>query len=764
MLRRLSVILGGFAIWLAIFVVSANTARNVKFDNDTWLADDNPYQIARDMLAVEFNQVETTTLLFKAEDLFTADNFVEATRVADDIKQLKHVVDVLTPFEASLIMTDAAGSLVITTYRDALQKGQIVNMAALKRRFMQSDYMGRLLSEDERLAAFIIKHDTAGRLAARKAVMKAVRRLAAQSPLLADAEEAGDGFIKYTLDRVTQSELGQILSIASIGIGLFLFFLFGRIWKTVLVLGIGVTAVTAALAVMVGLGHYLTVIALALPVMVSVIVVADMLHIVRYWDYAVEKAPVETTVRDVLVETFKAGWLPCLTTSVTSAVGFGVFYFSELIPLTNFGIDSFVGVLMGYVIMMGGGFLGLYMATPNALMHRAEKKNISLLDRIADSFLKLNWKLVAQARPIIFAATILLTVISVSALWVNAKFESNLLDVFFHEDSEIYQAFTKLDENLGGSGVVSIVFNSGQEDYFRQHARFTDIVELENRLVKLDRINSIKSYTGPIGEIHTSLIDDGSQYPANDEQLAQELLFAEWSRSAESRDVLADSVNFTFDAKHLLAYTPNLSSTKLDALVEKIDAVIKQVNPQALPPHIFTGYSVFFSRLSGYIVNTQFVTIVLTFCFIFVILIVEFNFRLATAGMIACTLPVLSTMGMIAALDYPFDFATVVIASVTMGLSIDDTIHILHRYQYHLVDEQKNRHLSLRQALFIPGRPIVQSTILFCFGAGVFFSSELVMLQRFAGFTMLGLVLALLGAVLLLPSLLKLNLFNKSAL
>jgi predicted RND superfamily exporter protein len=38
------------------------------------------------------------------------------------------------------------------------------------------------------------------------------------------------------------------------------------------------------------------------------------------------------------------------------------------------------------------------------------------------------------------------------------------------------------------------------------------------------------------------------------------------------------------------------------------------------------------------------------------------------------------------------------------------------------------------------------------------------MLQRFASFTMLGLVLALLGAVLLLPSLLSVSFFNKSAL
>jgi predicted RND superfamily exporter protein len=52
---------------------------------------------------------------------------------------------------------------------------------------------------------------------------------------------------------------------------------------------------------------------------------------------------------------------------------------------------------------------------------------------------------------------------------------------------------------------------------------------------------------------------------------------------------------------------------------------------------------------------------------------------------------------------------------------------------------------------------------LFSLGAGVFLSSDMVMLQRFAGFTMMGLVLALLGAVLLLPSLLSMRFFNQTS-
>lgn len=764
MSRRLSLIVAGFVVWLAVAAAALYAARGLEYDNDKWLSPDNPHEIARAMLAEEFNQFESTMLLFKADNLFTEKGYQRAADFADAARQIDGVVDVVSAYDASLIMTDAGGSLVITTYREALENGQLADLAALKAQFYESEYLGRLLSEDGKLGAFIIKHDTAGEPQLRDQVVQSLLAQAAQSPLTIDAEIAGDGFLKYTLDEKTKNQLGTILAISGIGIALFLFSLFGRIWKTALVLGTAVTAVAVAMGLMALFGHNLTIIALALPVMLSVIVVADSLHIIRYWDNEIDMAGDDTTVAHILHETLTATWLPCLTTSATSAVGFGVFYFSELIPLREFGIDSFIGILLGYCIMMAGVFLGLYAATPGALHRRGGRHHhLSLPDRAADSFLKLDWSVVGNNRPATFAVALALTLISLTALVLNAKSESNLLDVFFKPGSDLYQAFDRVDEELGGSGVISIVFKSDEEDYFRTYPPFEDIRDVETEIETLRAINMTESYANPLGQIHRNLVTDGTDYPQNEEQLAQEMLFSEWSRSAESRDVLAESVNFTFDSKHLRAYTPNLSSTELEDVVDKIEAQMRLIDAQDLPPPLFTGHSVFFSQLSGYILNTQFTTVILTFVFIFIILIFEFNTRLAMAGMIACSLPILITMGTIAALGFPFDFATVIIASVTMGLSIDDTIHILHRYQHHLVDEHKSQRLSLRQALFIPGRPIVQSTFLFCFGAGVFLSSDLVMLQRFASFTMMGLVLALLGAVLLLPSLLSVSFFNKTS-
>ena len=125
MSNRVALILGGFLLWTAVAATAVYGTRGLQYDNDKWLSPDNPHEIARTMLASEFNQFESTMLLFKADRLFTEEGFENAAAFTDAVKNIDGVVDVVSPYDASLIMTDAGGSLVITTYRAALESGPI---------------------------------------------------------------------------------------------------------------------------------------------------------------------------------------------------------------------------------------------------------------------------------------------------------------------------------------------------------------------------------------------------------------------------------------------------------------------------------------------------------------------------------------------------------------------------------------------------------------------------------------------------------------
>ena len=144
--------------------------------------------------------------------------------------------------------------------------------------------------------------------------------------------------------------------------------------------------------------------------------------------------------------------------------------------------------------------------------------------------------------------------------------------------------------------------------------------------------------------------------------------------------------------------------------------------------------------------HTQAVSILLTLLIIGALLLIQFGLRAGLCGLVANLLPLAATAGLVAWLNYPFDFAAILIAGVTLGLSVDDTIHFLHHYRRGASDTPR------RHALGRTARPIAVTTLLFCCGLGVIAFSDLVVLRRFAAFAMFGMGAALASMLLFLPA------------
>ena len=207
MTKRYSILAVGFALWLALFGGAVHLLQGLGFDNDTWLEADNPYQQARDMLVDQFNQSEATMFVFDASALFTEQGYAQATQFSDAVARIDGVDDVVSPYDASLIMSSESGTLLITTYREALDTGQLKDLAELERRFLDSDYMGKLLSRDRKLAMFVVNQKTGGQPEKRVAVIEQIFEVQKNIPLLQGARLAGDAYLKYTLDVKTRTQL-----------------------------------------------------------------------------------------------------------------------------------------------------------------------------------------------------------------------------------------------------------------------------------------------------------------------------------------------------------------------------------------------------------------------------------------------------------------------------------------------------------------------------------------------------------------------------
>jgi predicted RND superfamily exporter protein len=126
---------------------------------------------------------------------------------------------------------------------------------------------------------------------------------------------------------------------------------------------------------------------------------------------------------------------------------------------------------------------------------------------------------------------------------------------------------------------------------------------------------------------------------------------------------------------------------------------------------------------------------------------------LALIGMIPNFLAAGFVMGSIGFSGVPLDIMTVTVAAISIGIGVDNTIHYLHRFkrEFDLSKDYeeclKNSHTTIGRAMFYTSSTIV-------IGFLILLSSNFNPSVFFGIFTSLAMIMAILGSLLLLPTLL----------
>lgn len=159
--------------------------------------------------------------------------------------------------------------------------------------------------------------------------------------------------------------------------------------------------------------------------------------------------------------------------------------------------------------------------------------------------------------------------------------------------------------------------------------------------------------------------------------------------------------------------------------------------------------------MSAQVLRTQAQSLLLIGLAIGLMFVVLFGMRQGLSALGVNLLPVAATTGLMAWLGVPFDFSTVLIAGITLGLCVDDTIHLLHAYNRARRTQPAGD--ARREAILLTGGPIIVTTLLFCAGFAVLLLSDLVLLARLAQYTIFGLAASLAASLLLLHAVLTLT-------
>ena len=297
---------------------------------------------------------------------------------------------------------------------------------------------------------------------------------------------------------------------------------------------------------------------------------------------------------------------------------------------------------------------------------------------------------------------------------------------------------------------MDVLIRSNSVDTFKSLDVFQDVRQRVTSSLGLPLLKAVNDMTIPVGMIHQAFDESKTAFPSSDEQLEQELLFLEFDRGETKTDVLSSVVDFNYQNTRIEFITDQLSTSKIKEVIAFLKTTFANVDYGDVS---ITGSQFLSYVLGEYVLESQFITVLITLTFIWILFIALFGLRIGTLGMIPNIVPMILTLSLLPMTNTPFDFATVLISSVTLGLCVDDTIHWLHYFQYAKRRGEPFPAIMTSQVMF---KPLFLTSIILGLGFGVLGLANLVILQKFGLFTMIAIALAFLSDIVLLPAVLRL--------
>ena len=262
-------------------------------------------------------------------------------------------------------------------------------------------------------------------------------------------------------------------------------------------------------------------------------------------------------------------------------------------------------------------------------------------------------------------------------------------------------------------------------------------------------MKGINDISLPVGMIHQSFDDSDSLFPQTSDALGQELLFLEFSRGDNKTDVLSSVVDFDYKNTRFEIITEQLTTSKIKKLVHYL---VQEFDSVTFGSVSITGSQFLSYVLGNYVLHSQFITVLITLSFIWILFVSIFGVRLGSIGMLPNIIPMCITLSLLPITNTPFDFATVLISSVTLGLCVDDTIHWLHYFQLARKEGDDVPAIQTSRVMF---KPLFLTSIILGMGFGVLGIADLVILQKFGVFTTIAIFLAFVSDIVFLPALIR---------
>ncbi|MCH2605144.1 MAG: MMPL family transporter [Nitrospinales bacterium] len=604
-----------------------------------------------------------------------------------------------------------------------------------------------------------------------------------------DKEDKVIQAVRYIMDRhrdnaemflggvpmITTDMIGFIehdLKTFGLGVIIFIILMLSLFFKKLrwVVLPVGCCLITTAVVVgFLGLMDWrVTVISSNFISILLIITISLIIHlIVRYQDLNQSKPGQDQ--KQLVRQTVGFMVLPCFYTSITTIVAFCSLLVSGIRPVIDFGWTMTIGISLAFVLNFTFFPAALVLLSPE--ISRSGKDKTRIFTLAVAAFIKRHQK-------IILCGSFLLAVVSMIGI-SKLEVENRFID-HFKSNTEIYKGMQVIDRKLGGTTPLNIVMNPDQKyfDYLKEVEQNKEEEDFDDPFADegdsaemnfwfnsnmLDRVEKIHDYleslpeVGKVQSISTLVkvftqLDKGRKPDDYDLALIRKLM-PENVKDSLVNPYLSQDANQIHINMRLIESNPNLRRSDL---IEKIRKHLVEELKFAPETIQFTGMVVLYNNMLQSLYRSQILTIgVVVFAIMVMFMILFRSFSLALIGIIPNLLAAGTVLSLMGWLGIPLDMMTITIAAITVGIAVDNTIHYIHRFQKEFKVDQ-NYLETMDRCHGSIGKAMYYTSVTITLGFSILALSEFMPTIYFGLLTGAAMVIALLGALALLPLLIVL--------
>ncbi|MDA7544104.1 MMPL family transporter, partial [Alphaproteobacteria bacterium] len=463
--------------------------------------------------------------------------------------------------------------------------------------------------------------------------------------------------------------------------------------------------------------------------------------------------------------TLKNMFWPCLYTTLTTMVAFGSLIITDIKPIIDFGFI----MLISLTISLLCSFTILPLCILLFSVNTDHKTNRTAL--------KINFiSLVSNHSKKIIILSFFLFIISIYGAF-NLGVENSFVN-YFKKNTEIYKGMKLIDEELGGTTPLDIIltFNSSDEffisiddeeegnddsefeDEFLDEDIFSsdtsDIWFTEDKIEMISIVHRYLENKNEVGKVQSiisliELADLINKVPLNTFELS--VLYNEIPETYK-QDLIYPYLVIDENMAKITARIKDSEDIKRKNIINDIQNFIENNKNSTLEDYKVNGLLVLYNNMLDSLFESQIKSLGFVIILIFLMFLILFqSIKLSILAIIPNIFASSFILGIIGFLSIPLDIMTITIAAITIGIAVDNTIHYLYRFKEFNINNKVINAINLTNRS--AGIAVFTTSVTIALGFSILSLSSFIPTVIFGIFTSMAMIFAMIGVLILLPSL-----------